>query len=161
MAYYRRSGDVSSRVCRTAMVKRILLSGRDTLSSSTTTPPCGSPALYKSYPSGNAGLFEFTGQPEGRGKFRVPTLRNIALTAPYMHDGSVATLEEVLDHYSAGGRTVLDGPHAGVGADNSNKSFFLQGFEATDEERRDLIEFLKSVTDPGVVSNPAFSDPWK
>jgi cytochrome c peroxidase len=47
------------------------------------------------------------------GRFRVPTLRNIAVTAPYMHDGSVATLDEVLDHYAAGGRTIAEGPNAG------------------------------------------------
>ena len=117
-------------------------------------------ALYKSYPADNAGIFEITRQPEDLGKFRVPTLRNIAVTAPYMHDGSVATLDEVLDHYSAGGRTILNGPNAGVGADNPTKSFFLQGFEITAEEREDLIEFLNSLTDISVLSNPALSDPW-
>lgn len=117
-------------------------------------------ALYKTYPAGNAGILEVTRQPADAGKFRVPTLRNVAVTAPYMHDGSVATLEEVIDHYSAGGRTIPDGPSAGVGADNPDKSFFLQGFEATPEERQDLIEFLKSLTDNGVLTNPAFSDPW-
>ena len=50
-----------------------------------------------------------TQRPEDIGKFRPPTLRNIALTAPYMHDGSLATLEEVLDHYAAGGK--LDHPN--------------------------------------------------
>ncbi len=118
-------------------------------------------ALYNPYPRGNAGLFEFTRRPEDIGKFRVPTLRNIALTAPYMHDGSIATLEEVIDHYSAGGRTILEGPNEGVGADNPGKSFFLQGFEATTEERQDLIEFLNSLTDSSVLTNPALSDPWK
>ena len=122
-------------------------------------------ALYNvkgemSYPAGNAGVFEFTGLRTDIGKFRVPTLRNIAVTAPYMHDGSVQTLDDVLDHYSAGGRTIFKGPDAGVGADNPNKSIFLEGFDATMEERKDLIEFLKSLTDTGVLSNPAFSDPW-
>lgn len=91
----------------------------------------------------------------------MPTLRNIALTAPYMHDGSVRTLDEVLDHYAAGGRTIRKRPDAGVGADNPNKSFFLQGFEFTTEERKNLIEFLKSLTDPSVLTDPALSDPWK
>jgi len=117
-------------------------------------------ALYKSYPAGNAGIFEVTRQQDDMGKFRVPTLRNIAVTAPYMHDGSVATLDDVLDHYGAGGRTILNGPNAGVGADNPTKNFFLQGFEATAEERDDLIEFLKSLTDNSVLNNPEFSDPW-
>ena len=66
--------------------------------------------------------FEITREPEDIGKFKAPTLRNIAVTAPYMHDGSVATLEEVIDHYAAGGRTITAGPNAGVGNDNPNKS---------------------------------------
>ena len=57
-------------------------------------------------------------QPEDVGKFKAPTLRNIAVTAPYMHDGSVATLEDVIDHYAAGGRTIAEGPYRGVGHDN-------------------------------------------
>jgi cytochrome c peroxidase len=114
-----------------------------------------------SYPSPNTGLFEFTRRRVDIGKFRVPTLRNITVTAPYMHDGSARTLEEVLDHYSAGGRTILKGRKAGVGAANPNKSIFLSGFNATDEERTDLIEFLKSLTDVRVLTDPAFSDPWK
>jgi cytochrome c peroxidase len=62
------------------------------------------------------------GKAEDVGKFKAPTLRNIAVTAPYMHDGSLATLEDVLAHYAAGGRTIASGPHQGVGHDNPNKS---------------------------------------
>jgi len=113
------------------------------------------------YPAPNTGLFEYTRRRTDIGKFRVPTLRNIAVTAPYMHDGSVGTLDEVLDHYADGGRTILTGPNAGVGAANSNKSFFLPGFNATPGERHDLIEFLNSLTDNGVLTDPRFSDPWK
>lgn len=58
------------------------------------------------YPPGNRGLFEFTGVRDDMGKFRAPTLRNIALTAPYMHDGSLATLDDVINFYSAGGRLI-------------------------------------------------------
>ena len=57
----------------------------------------------------NRGLFEHTQRAEDIGKFRAPTLRNIALTAPYMHDGSLATLEDVIDHYAAGGK--MDHPN--------------------------------------------------
>ncbi len=64
------------------------------------------PSLFAdAFPPGNGGLFEFTGEPRDQGKFRVPTLRNIGLTAPYMHD---ATLAEVIDHYNAGGRAFLE-----------------------------------------------------
>jgi cytochrome c peroxidase len=114
-----------------------------------------------SYPWPNTGIFEFTREPSDVGRFRVPTLRNIALTAPYMHDGSVKTLEEVLDHYAAGGRTIRRGPNAGAGAANPNKSFFVQGFEATPQERQDLLAFLRSLTDKSVLTDPALSDPWK
>ena len=53
------------------------------------------------------------GQRDDMGRFRAPTLRNIALTAPYMHDGSIATLAEVLEHYEAGGRTLSGGQYRG------------------------------------------------
>ena len=54
-----------------------------------------------SYPAANTGIYQVTGRAQDSGKFRVPTLRNIAVTAPYMHDGSIATLREVLDHSAA------------------------------------------------------------
>ena len=114
-----------------------------------------------SYPAPNTGLHQSTRRRADIGKFRVPTLRNIAVTAPYMHDGSIQTLDEVLDHYADGGRTILKGPYAGVGAANSNKSIFLPGFNATPEERDDLIEVLKSLTDSALLADPRFSDPWK
>jgi cytochrome c peroxidase len=94
------------------------------------------------------------------GKFRAPTLRNIALTAPYFHDGSAATLDEVIDHYAAGGRTIASGPHAGVGSQNPYKSSFLIGFSLTPAERADLRAFLESLTDQAFITDPRFSDPW-
>ena len=63
-----------------------------------------------SYPATNTGIYELTRDPKDVGKFKAPTLRNIALTAPYMHDGSVTTLEDAIDHYAAGGRTIDGGP---------------------------------------------------
>ena len=113
-----------------------------------------------SYPAPNLGLYNFTHQDEDVGKFKAPTLRNIALTAPYMHDGSVATLEDAIDHYSAGGRTVQSGPNAGVGADNPNKSEFVKHFDLTAGERNDVLEFLKALTDTTVLVDPALSDPF-
>ena len=69
------------------------------------------PAGPLSYPGRRTpALYEVTRDPADVGKFKAPTLRNIAVTAPYMHDGSVATLDEVIDHYAAGGRTIADGP---------------------------------------------------
>lgn len=113
-----------------------------------------------SYPPGGQGLFEFTGDPRDKGKFRSPSLRNVALTAPYMHDGSIATLEEVIRHYEAAGRVIEAGPNAGDGRANPNKSGFIIGFELTDQERADLIAFLESLTDESFVTDPRFSSPW-
>ncbi|MFT5283731.1 MAG: cytochrome c peroxidase [Yoonia sp.] len=92
-----------------------------------------------SYANGDQGLADITFNPKDRGKFRAPTLRNIMLTAPFMHDGSVATMSEVIDIYAAGGR--------GDGVNNPLKSPFVQGFDITDEEKQDLLNFLESLTD--------------
>src|SRR5262249_47374358 len=105
--------------------------------------------------------YETTKRPSDVGKFRAPTLRNIAVTGPYMHDGSIATLDGVLDHYAAGGRTIASGPNAGVGHDNPNKAPNVHGFSLSAPDRRDLIGFIESLTDTAFLHNPAFSDPWK
>jgi len=88
------------------------------------------------------------------------TWANVMLTAPYMHDGSVKTIDDVIDHYGAGGRTIKSGPLAGVGAENPNRSDFVQGFELTAEERKDLHAFLESLTDKSFLTDPALSNPW-
>ncbi len=62
----------------------------------------------------------------------MPTLRNIAVTAPYMHDGSIATLDEVLDHYAAGA-----------------------------QDRADLLAFLAALTDDAFLTDPDLADPWR
>jgi len=97
----------------------------------------------------NRGVYERTERAEDLGKFRAPTLRNIAVTAPYMHDGSLATLEDVINHYAAGGKM-----------DHPNKSHILRPFRLTDSEKRDLVEFLKSLTDNALLHDPRWSDPW-
>jgi cytochrome c peroxidase len=107
-------------------------------------------ALYQEYAWPNRGIFEHTRQPSDAGKFKAPSLRNIALTAPYMHDGSVATLEEVLDHYAAGGR----------GHANPNKDPLIRKIELTPQNRVDLLAFLRSLTDAEVLRDPRFSNPW-
>ncbi len=111
------------------------------------------------YPPNNTGVYEITHDPKDMGRFKAPSLRNIALTAPYMHDGSIQTLDEAIDHYAAGGRTLETGPYAGVGSTNPLKSAFIQGFELTEQERQDLLAFLNALTDESFVQNPAFSDP--
>lgn len=112
------------------------------------------------YPPQNPGLHEFTGRAEDMGRFKAPTLRNIALTAPYMHDGSIATLDEVLDHYSAGGRTIATGPYAGVGSANPNKSGFVKPFALSSEERTSVMDFLRALTDASFITDTRFANPW-
>jgi cytochrome c peroxidase len=129
-------------------------------------PPFRNTGLYNiagafSYPQPNTGLYRHTGRIEDVGKFRIPTLRNIAVTAPYMHDGSVETLEDAIDHYAAGGRTIANGSNAGVGRDNRNKASNVQGFTLTPAEKKDLIAFLESLTDPEFLNDPRFANPWK
>ena len=114
-----------------------------------------------SYPAGNQGIYEFSARPADKGRFRAPTLRNIALTAPYMHDGSLATLGDVLDHYARGGTLTPSGANAGDGKNNPNKNLFLRGFTLSEEERRDVLEFLGSLTDTDFINNPRFGDPFK
>ncbi len=113
-----------------------------------------------SYPAGNQGLYDLTGDPADKGRFKPPSLRNVALTAPYMHDGSIQTLEEVLDHYARGGRLIESGPNAGDGMLNPNKNSLLNGFQITQQEKADLIAFLNALTDEDLLTNPAYSDPF-
>jgi cytochrome c peroxidase len=81
------------------------------------------------------------------GKFKIPTLRNVAVTAPYMHDGSLATLSEVIDAYAAGGR----------GHPSTDPT--IQPLDLNDADKADLLAFLESLTDETFLSDPAFSDP--
>ena len=111
------------------------------------------------YPPDNTGLYDMTGQRRDMGRFKAPTLRNIAVTAPYMHDGSIATLGEVIAHYERGGRLLEEGPFAGDGRRSPFKSEFVRGFELSDAERSDLVEFLESLTDETVLTDPRFANP--
>jgi cytochrome c peroxidase len=113
-----------------------------------------------SYPNPNVGIYEHSNRPEDVGKFKAPSLRNVGLRAPYMHDGSVATLDAVLDHYAAGGRTIASGQYAGVGRNNANKDNRIAGFELTAQDRKAVVEFLLSLSDAFVATKPEFSDPW-
>jgi cytochrome c peroxidase len=93
------------------------------------------------------GLFAVTSNVEDKDRFKAPSLRNIAATAPYMHDGSLATLNDVIDFYQRGGE-----PHPG-------KSPFMRGFILTSEEREDLLAFLASLTDEKFLTDPRYADP--
>lgn len=112
------------------------------------------------FPADSQGLIELTGDPSDMGKFRAPTLRNIAVTAPYMHDGSLATLDDVLEFYAAGGRVIESGPYAGDGRFSPFKDGFINGFAMSEQNKQDLIAFLESLTDETFNTDPRFSNPW-
>ena len=112
------------------------------------------------FPEHNQGLFEFTNRLTDRGLFRAPSLRNVEVTAPYMHDGSIATLEEVLDFYAAGGRNITSGPHAGDGRLHPNKSDLIARIDLNQQEKADIVAFLRTLTDHDFLTNPKFSNPF-
>ena len=93
------------------------------------------------------------------GKFKAPSLRNIALTAPYMHDGRFATLEQVIDHYSSGVH-----PHPNLGLAFNDEApggkNATSGFRLTATQKSALVAFLMTLTDQKFVSDPRFSDPF-
>ena len=101
------------------------------------------------YPPDNTGRHAHTGNLEHVGQFRIPTLRNVVVTAPYMHDGSIAALSEVLDHYVAGGR-----------APNPQQSDAIEPLTLRGDERQDLLAFLQSLTDDTLLRDSRWSDPW-
>ncbi len=94
------------------------------------------------------GLGAVTGNIFDNGKFRTPSLRNIANSAPYMHDGSLNTLEEVIDHYSSGG----------FSAANSDAN--VMPFPLTDQEKAALLAFLRTLDDDAFMNNPAHQNPF-
>lgn len=95
------------------------------------------------------GLGAISGKFEDYGKFKTPTLRNIEMTAPYMHDGRFQTLEEVLDFYNSGG---------GLGA---NVDPLMRPLGLNEQDKSDLIAFLKTFTDSTFLSNPEFGNPFE
>ncbi len=113
-----------------------------------------------SYPSIDQGLFGLTKNPKDKGKFRIPSLRNIMLTAPYMHDGSVETIEQIISIYQRGGRLINNGENAGDGKLNINKNNLIKGFTLTPNEKKNLIVFLSTLTDTSFLSNKNLLNPF-
>jgi cytochrome c peroxidase len=97
------------------------------------------------------GLGAVTGDPNDNAKFRTPSLRNLIFTAPYMHDGRFATLDEVIDFYSFG---LQDSPTI----DPLMKNIAQGGVQLSPEDKADLIAFLLTLTDDEFVNNPAFQE---
>jgi cytochrome c peroxidase len=98
--------------------------------------------LYENY--NDTGRFRLTGEEADRALFKVPTLRNIAQTAPYMHDGSFKTLEQIVEHYNSGGKNHV------------HKSKLIKPLNLTNQEKQDLVAFLKSLTDDAFLNNKNF-----
>ena len=94
------------------------------------------------------------------GRFRTPTLRNLEYTKPYMHDGSVISLEDALDIHLAGGRNVQSGPFVGDGRANPYKSELIQPIELTPQQRSDLLALLRALGDASLVTNPRLASPF-
>lgn len=94
------------------------------------------------------GYGEVTSLDADNGKFATPSLRNIALTAPYMHDGRFQTLEEVIDHYDSGGKH------------SPNIDGRVDTLHMTPRQKANLISFLHALTDTAFVNNPAHSNPF-
>jgi cytochrome c peroxidase len=97
----------------------------------------------------DGGVGDITAKPQDLGRFKSPSLRNVEVTGPYMHDGRFPTLDAVIDHYSSGGKN------------HPNKDVRVQPMHFTASERAALVAFLKTLTDQEFLSDPKFSDPFK
>lgn len=100
--------------------------------------------LYESYK--DEGRMRLTNKAKDEALFKVPTLRNIALTAPYMHDGSIMTLNEVIEHYNQGGKQ------------HKHKSKLIKPLNLTEQEKRQLVVFLESLTDQQFITEVKFKE---
>ena len=92
------------------------------------------------------GRIEFSGRESDRYKFSTPSLRNVALTAPYMHDGSLGTLEEVIRHYS-------EGIHVSDTLDPNLAKHPREGIQLSQVDQQALIAFLETLSDPAYLNN--------
>jgi cytochrome c peroxidase len=105
------------------------------------------------------GRFGVTGLAADRGKFRAPTLRNIALTAPYMHDGRFQTLDEVLDHYSD--HVAKDSPNLDINLLTATNKRGGTQLSLSANQKKQVIAFLLTLTDSTFIQDKRFSDPFK
>lgn len=116
----------------------------------TSCSSCHSGFNFTNYSFENNGLYNeyvdngrerLTQDPEDRAKFKVPSLRNVELTGPYMHDGSISSLSEVIEHYNGGGRS------------HQSKNDLIRPLNLSTDEKSDLIYFLNSLTDHRFITN--------
>lgn len=107
------------------------------------------------FPFVDLGVGGITGNPGDNGKFKVPSLRNIELTAPYMHDGRFTNLEQVVEFYNSG---VVDNPNLSPPLRNPNGT--VRRLNLTAPQKAALVAFLKTLTDPNLATNEKYSDPF-
>lgn len=121
------------------------------MSTETACASCHVPPLFTNFDFVNVGLYDDYGDigrmrvtdvPSDNGRFKVPTLRNVAVTNPYMHDGSLATLEEVVAHFNSGG------------ANHPNKHPSVQPLNLNEAQQQQLVAFLHALTDYSFITNP-------
>lgn len=124
-------------------------------SSKTNCSSCHGSFLFTNQTYENNGLYELyndigrkrlTDLDEDEAHFKVPSLRNVGLTAPYMHDGSISSLDEVIDHYNSGGRL------------HKNKSKLVQPLNLTIDDKKALLAFLSTLTDDTFIKNKYFKN---
>ncbi len=113
------------------------------------------------YPESAQGLFASTGVASDMGRFRTPSLRNLAYTAPYMHDGSVLSLAEVVDIAAAGGRDVKSGSFVGDGRANPHKSPMFTPIELDADQRAEIVALLLALSDEQFVGDPRLASPFE
>lgn len=101
----------------------------------------------------DSGLGGITGKPKDYGWFKIPSLRNIAVTGPYMHDGRFSSLREVIDFYS-------EGLHPSINIDSKMTRIKTRGVQLTESDKLCLEAFLHTLTDSTFITNPEFSDPF-
>jgi cytochrome c peroxidase len=125
-------------------------------STRTSCTECHVPPLFTNFEYENIGLYvnyadsgraRITEVSADNGKFKVPNLRNVAITSPYMHNGSLATLEEVIEHFNSGGMN------------HANQNELVRPLGLTEQEKADLVAFLHALTDDQFINNPDLSDP--
>ena len=97
----------------------------------------------------DGGVGDITLNPRDIGRFKSPSLRNVAVAGPYMHDGRFPTLDTLIEHYSSGGMA------------HPNRDVRIQPLRFTTSEKAAVIAFLKTLTDPTFLADPKFSDPFQ
>ena len=109
------------------------------------------------FPFVDLGVGGVTGRNQDQGKFKMSSLRNIEVTGPYMHDGRFDTLEEVIDHYSD---DIVANPNLGNELEQGNGNNPIRP-NFNNQERADLIAFLRTLTDHEYLTDPKFSNPFR